>query len=89
MYGIGAVDGNAIEEGAKTAYLNGWTTVEKAIIDGARFIGNNYIKAGQNTLYKMRWNPAKWPNLEKQLISMHQISAGHQSNCIIYTNYIN
>ena len=29
----------------------------KAIIGGAKFIGKDYIKAGQNTLYKMRWNP--------------------------------
>ncbi|MDU6793544.1 MAG: hypothetical protein E6429_05225, partial [Staphylococcus sp.] len=29
----------------------------KAIIDGAKFIAQDYIKSGQNTLYKMRWNP--------------------------------
>ncbi|AIC96158.1 Beta-N-acetylglucosaminidase [Shouchella lehensis G1] len=28
----------------------------KAIVGGASFIGNNYVKSGQNTLYKMRWN---------------------------------
>ena len=32
---------------------------------GARFIGNNYIKAGQNTLYTMRWNPAGMVNFGK------------------------
>lgn len=58
VYGIGAYDGNPIENGAKTAYERGWTTIDKAIVEGAAFIGNNYIKTGQNTLYKMRWNPA-------------------------------
>src|SRR5699024_9546353 len=53
MYGIGANDGCAVECGAKKAYEEGWTTPEKAIIDGAAFVGNNFIKSGQNTLYKM------------------------------------
>ncbi|WP_050632206.1 N-acetylglucosaminidase [Bacillus andreraoultii] len=58
MFGIGAVDSNAYEGAAERAYREGWTTPEKAIIGGAAFIGNNYVKAGQNTLYKMRWNPS-------------------------------
>ncbi|EQB38117.1 hypothetical protein M948_05960 [Virgibacillus sp. CM-4] len=57
MYGIGATDNNAREGGAFRAYREGWFTPESAIIGGAKFIGNNYVKAGQNTLYKMRWNP--------------------------------
>ncbi|PAE30394.1 hypothetical protein CHI07_03785 [Paenibacillus sp. 7884-2] len=57
MYGVGAYDSCPIECGAKKAYEEGWTTPYKAIVGGASFIGNNYIKAGQNTLYKMRWNP--------------------------------
>lgn len=43
------------------AYKNGWFTPEAAIIGGAAFIGQSYInnpKYQQNTLYKMRWNPA-------------------------------
>src|SRR5699024_3867295 len=57
MYGVGAYDNCALECGAKIAYDKGWTTPEKAIVGGAEFIGTSYIKAGQNTLYKMRWNP--------------------------------
>ncbi|MCT1579223.1 N-acetylglucosaminidase, partial [Oceanobacillus kimchii] len=56
MFGIGANDGEAEKNGAKFAYENGWTSPSKAIIGGAQFIGNNYIKAGQNTLYSMRFN---------------------------------
>ncbi|MFC4620437.1 SH3 domain-containing protein [Camelliibacillus cellulosilyticus] len=58
VYGIGANDGNATENGAKYAYEAGWTSVEKAIIGGAEFVAQNYIAKGQDTLYKMRWNPA-------------------------------
>lgn len=59
MYGIGALDGNAVVTGSKMAKKMGWTTPEKAIAGGAAWIANHYIKAKQNTLYKMRWNPEK------------------------------
>src|SRR5699024_9464581 len=57
MYGIGAINTNADKYGAERAYKEGWTTPEKAIIGGAKFIGESYIHNGQNTLYKMRWHP--------------------------------
>lgn len=57
MYGIGAVDRCPLDCGSQTAYQKGWTTPSKAIIGGAAFIGTGYVNAGQNTLYKMRWNP--------------------------------
>ncbi|WP_274519602.1 N-acetylglucosaminidase [Caenibacillus caldisaponilyticus] len=58
VYGVGATDGCADTCGAQFAYNHGWTTIEKAIIGGAQFVSENYIHAGQDTLYKMRWNPA-------------------------------
>jgi beta-N-acetylglucosaminidase len=60
MYGIGAIDKNPVGGGSQTAYDQGWTTPEKAIEDGARWVGEKYIhneKYQQNTLYEMRWNP--------------------------------
>ncbi|MFC4802320.1 SH3 domain-containing protein [Neobacillus sp. GCM10023253] len=57
MYGIGAYDNTALESGAQFAFNAGWFTPEAAIIGGAQFIANGYINAGQDTLYKMRWNP--------------------------------
>ncbi|SUJ93207.1 Bifunctional autolysin [Staphylococcus aureus] len=55
------------------------TQYQKAIVGGAKFIGNSYVKAGQNTLYKMRWNPAHpgthqyatdvdWANINAKII---------------------
>jgi mannosyl-glycoprotein endo-beta-N-acetylglucosaminidase len=58
MFGIGAYDNSALESGSQFAYNAGWFTPEDAIIGGAQFIANGYINAGQDTLYKMRWNPA-------------------------------
>lgn len=57
MFGIGAVDADPVNGGAEYAYRQGWTTVDAAIKGGAEWISKNYIKNGQNTLYKMRWNP--------------------------------
>lgn len=73
MFGIGAVDHDSYNGAARTAYNNGWFTPEAAIIGGAKFIGNNYVKAGQNTLYKMRWNPAAMEiNIKGGMVSPHQ-----------------
>ncbi|MFP7169903.1 GW dipeptide domain-containing protein [Terribacillus halophilus] len=57
MYGIGAYDDCPVQCGAKRAYDEGWTSPYLAIVGGAQYIGNGYINSGQNTLYKMRWNP--------------------------------
>lgn len=56
MYVIGATDGDAVNQGMKTAYENGWTTEELAIKGGARWINEHYILVGQDTLYKQRYN---------------------------------
>ena len=60
IFGINAADDCPVECGAKRAYVEKWFSPEEAIKDGARFIADRYIhnRYGQNTLYKMRWNPA-------------------------------
>lgn len=58
VFGIGATDLNPNKYGAEFAYKQGWFTIEDAIRGGAAFIGSNYIYKDQDTLYKMRWNPA-------------------------------
>ncbi|MCK1994777.1 SH3 domain-containing protein [Peribacillus muralis] len=69
MYGVGAYDGSAVSSGAQYAYKAGWFTPEAAIIGGAEFIAKGYISAGQDTLYKMRWNPTA---AEKYGYASHQ-----------------
>lgn len=58
MFGIQAYDSCPLTCGAKHAYNQGWTTPDKAIVGGAKFIGEDYIHNAyeQNTIYKMRWN---------------------------------
>lgn len=61
MFGIGAVDSDPHRLGAIRAYNEGWTTPRLSIIGGAKFIGERYVhnEYQQNTIYKMRWNPAR------------------------------
>lgn len=58
MYGVGAFDKCPLHCGARRAFNQGWTTPDKAIVGGAKFVALNYIDQGQDTLYKMKWNPA-------------------------------
>ncbi|WP_034815817.1 SH3 domain-containing protein [Exiguobacterium alkaliphilum] len=61
MYGIQAVDSSPLATGAKFAFDQKWFTPEAAIVGGAYWIGASYINHPthkQNTLYKMRFNPA-------------------------------
>ena len=57
MYGIGAYDSDPLRGGARRAWEEGWTTPNRAIGGGGRWIAENYAHAGQETLYEMCWNP--------------------------------
>ncbi len=59
VFGIGAYDADANRYGSERAYKEGWTTVDKAIVGGAQFISQTYIRSQvykQDTLYKMKWD---------------------------------
>lgn len=61
MFGIGAYDSNPNKLGSERAYSEGWFTPEDAIKGGAKYIGSGYINnitTNQDTLYKMKFNPA-------------------------------
>ncbi|OEL04159.1 N-acetylglucosaminidase [Staphylococcus casei] len=57
FYGIGAFDVNAVHTGSSFAKEQSWTSPEKAIMGGAKFVRKNYLNKEQLTLYQMRWNP--------------------------------
>ena len=61
VFGIGAYDNSALSAGAARAYRENWTSVDTAIMGGAKYISEAYVHSPynyQNTLYKMLWNPA-------------------------------
>ncbi|WP_449125763.1 glucosaminidase domain-containing protein [Staphylococcus chromogenes] len=55
-FGIGAFDSNP-NNAITFARNKGWTSPAKGIIGGAKFVREGYINQGQNTLYRIRWNP--------------------------------
>ena len=59
MFGIGAYDNSSLSSGAARAYRENWTSIDAAIMGGAKYISESYVHSPtpQNTLYKMLWNP--------------------------------
>lgn len=45
-----------IANGLKHAVSQGWNNQYKAIVGGGSFLGNDYIGAGQDTLYLQKWD---------------------------------
>ncbi|UXU56801.1 glucosaminidase domain-containing protein [Staphylococcus agnetis] len=79
-FGIGAFDNNP-NNAIPFARSRGWTTPAKAIIGGAKFVRQDYIDKGQNTLYRMRWNP-KNPATHQYATAIEWCH--HQANNISY-----
>lgn len=64
MFGYGAIDDDrstpqneTLIGGARTAFYEGWFSPGAAVVGGAKKISNSYIAGGQNTLFKMKWDP--------------------------------
>ncbi|RIL72716.1 CHAP domain-containing protein [Staphylococcus devriesei] len=81
-FGIGAYDNNP-DNAIPFARRRGWTTPAKAIIGGAKFVRQDFINVGQNTLYRMRWNP-KHPGTHQYATDIRWCS--HQASTI-YSYY--
>ena len=59
FYNIGASGSDAsavLNNGLSRAKSEGWNTRSKAIIEGAKFLSNNYINKGQDTYYYQDFN---------------------------------
>ena len=54
--GMSAVDRGLWYAGQSGTYGRPWNTIEKSIVGGAMFYGENYLNAGQNTLYLKKFN---------------------------------
>nr|DAZ23507.1 MAG TPA: Endolysin [Caudoviricetes sp.] len=96
-FGIGAFDSNT-SNAITFARNQGWTTPESAIKGGAKFVGRSYFDVGQNTLYRMRWNPLKpgnhqyatdisWAKIQAQIISELYNKIGLSGEYFIYDKY--
>lgn len=73
FYNIGATggSGSAAERGVKwasegTTYLRPWTDRYRSIVGGAMYIGEKYIKKGQNTIYLQKFNVTPYSTYSHQ-----------------------
>lgn len=55
-YSIGAYGANPMENGVLYAKAHGWDNPVKAMVEGAKFWGDSYILAKQNTPYLQKYN---------------------------------
>lgn len=56
FFNIGATGSDIMANGLKYAKNNGWSSPEKAIHGGAKFIAKEYIQYGQSTLYLQKFD---------------------------------
>lgn len=78
FYNIGAYNANGLTPQARgvayaAGYLNStdtpltlgrpWNTPEKAIIGGAEFVANSYVKRGQDTIYYQKFNVSSFTHI--------------------------
>ena len=58
-----------------TTYGKPWNTPEKAIIGGAKYYGDNYLKSGQDTFYLKKFNVTEKGRYEHQYMTNVQAAA--------------
>lgn len=83
----GLVYANGGEDGSKTTYNRPWTSPYKAIIGGALFIANGYIRVGQNTMYFQKFNVTGYHTYSHQYQTNVRAAASQSS--IMYSTYKN
>lgn len=89
FYNIGATSGtDNYLKGLQYAKDHEWNSIQKAITEGARFIGDGYITKGQDTLYFQKFNVSK-DRVYKVYTHQYQanIMAPESESSSIYKSY--
>ena len=75
--------------GTETSYDRPWDTIPKAIIGGAKFIGESYINKGQYTIYFKKFNVAStyWDTYSHQYQT--NVKAASSEGTKVYRSYYN
>ena len=71
----------------KTKYMLPWSNPYNAIVGGAKYIGNNYINRGQNTIYLQKFNVTSYSPYSHQYMS--NVEAAKAEAQKIYAAYKN
>ena len=89
FYNIGATSGtDNYLKGLEFAKSQGWDSVQKSITGGANFIGDKYIKKGQDSLYFQKFNTSSKRSYAAYTHQyMTNIMAASSESNSIYTSY--
>lgn len=80
-----AKDGKGMNAANKALFMLPWNNHYNAIVGGAKYIGNNYINRGQNTVYLQKFNVTSASRYSHQYMS--NVEAGKSEAQKTYTAY--
>ena len=87
-YNIDANGGSNLANALNRAKNEGWDNDYKAIIGGAKFIANGYVKTGQTTLYLEKWDVVNGGNGFYSHQYMQNVQATVSEAGILYSAYV-
>lgn len=64
-----AKTGNGMSDGYKKLFKIPWNNPYNALVGGAKYIGNNYIARGQNTIYLQKFNLSSYSTFNHQYMA--------------------
>ena len=83
-----AKSGGSLSAANKIAYLIPWNSQYNAIVGGAKYIGNNYISRGQNTVYLQKFNLSSYSTFSHQyMANVEAAKAEAQKTYTAYQNF--
>lgn len=83
-----AKTGNSMSEANKTTFLIPWNSQYNSIVGGAKYIGNNYINRGQNTVYLQKFNLSSYSTFNHQyMANVEAAKAEAQKTYAAYQNF--
>ena len=81
-----AKNGDGMSASDQDKYLIPWNNPYNAIVGGAKYIGNNYINRGQNTIYLQKFNVTAYSRYSHQY--MANVEAAKAEAQKIYSAYM-
>lgn len=84
-----AKTGNGMSAANKTTFMIPWNNPYNAIVGGAKYIGNNYINRGQNTVYLQKFNLSSYSTFKHQyMANVEAAKAEAQKTYAAYRNFV-
>ena len=84
-----AKTGNSMSAANKTTFMIPWNSQYNAIVGGAKYIGNNYINRGQNTVYLQKFNLSSYSTFNHQyMANVEAAKAEAQKTYAAYKNFM-